>query len=59
MSYLGCHYPGCGEGHVVRKKFCPRHLKTPFFSVEEIRAYKRGKRDGKAEAEKVAAKRRG
>ena len=46
--YLGCAYPDCGNGKCVGSKFCPRHLKTPFFEEEEINAYRRGIRDERA-----------
>lgn len=50
--YLGCYYPDCGDGQVVGKKFCPKHLKTPFTTKKEVNAYRRGVRDGKAELTK-------
>jgi hypothetical protein len=40
----GCDYPGCDDGHVVGKRFCHRHLSTPFTTRAEINAYHRGQR---------------
>jgi len=51
--YLGCLYPRCTNGHAVGKKFCPKHLATPFRSKEEINAYRRGRRDAEREAKEI------
>jgi hypothetical protein len=39
-----CSYPKCNYGRCVSKKFCPKHLKTPFCTQEEVNAYRRGLR---------------
>jgi hypothetical protein len=49
MSYM-CRYPDCNDGHIVGKKFCPKHLKTPFTTKGEVNAYRRGLREGRAKA---------
>ncbi len=51
MAYgdFGCEYPKCGNGRQVGSHFCSKHKKTPFRIPAEVRAYRRGQRDGRAE----------
>jgi len=44
---LSCHYPGCGGGNVVGKKFCFKHLKTPFETKAEVNAYRRAQKEAR------------
>jgi hypothetical protein len=44
---MNCSYPDCGDGRCVGKKFCGKHLKTPFCTKAEVDAYRRGLRDGR------------
>lgn len=46
---LSCHYPGCGGGNIARKKFCPKHIKTPFETKAEVNAYSRAKKEARAD----------
>ncbi len=46
----GCEFPRCGNGRCIGSHFCPKHLKMPFRSKAEVNAYRRGQRDGRAEA---------
>ena len=50
---LNCRYPGCTDGKQVGSKYCPRHVKTPFETREEVRAYQRGVRDERKRAEEA------
>lgn len=46
---IGCHYPGCGGGNIVGKKFCPKHVRTPFETKVEVNAYNRAKKEARKE----------
>ena len=46
---LSCHYPGCGDGNIVGKKFCPKHVKTPFETKVEVNAYRRAQKEARVD----------